>query len=157
MATLKVTAPSNSQNIASIVTIDAPLEKVFAAFITEELFSQWWCRGNKMKVHRFEPKDGGGWYIAEVSDDGREYPFMGSFHEILKNKRIVQTFEFLGLEERGHVSLERADFKTLESGATQISILSTFLSIEDRDAMVESGMEGGFRESIEALDRLLNS
>jgi uncharacterized protein YndB with AHSA1/START domain len=70
MADLKVTIPENSQNILGTVTIDAPLEKVFAAYTQAELFAKWWCRGNPMTVYRFDCQDGGSWHIAERSEDG---------------------------------------------------------------------------------------
>lgn len=147
--------PENSQNILGTVTINAPLEKVFAAHCKEELFAQWWCRGNPMKVHHFNCENGGSWHIAETSEDGNEYEFAGSFHEVANNERIVQTFEYLGWPERGHVMLEKAEFFAIDANTTEIRTLSTAFSREDRDAMVSSGMESGWRQSIEALGRLL--
>ena len=155
MAELEIEVPENSQNIVGVVTIKAPLEKVFEAYTTETLFAKWWCRGNPMTVHRFECRDGGGWHIVERSEDGNEYEFLGSFHEVSANERIVQTFEYLGMPERGHVFLERADFVAIDTGVTEIRALSTAQSREDRDGMVASGMEAGWRQSVEALGRLL--
>ncbi|URD53501.1 SRPBCC domain-containing protein [Chroococcidiopsis sp. CCNUC1] len=157
MAVLKVTVPENSQNILGIVTIDASLEKVFEAYVKEELFAQWWCRGNPMKVYRFDCRDGGSWHIAERSSDGNEYEFTGCFHEVAKNRRIVQTFEFLGMPERGHVMLEKAEFVAINDRTTEIRTHSTAMNQEDRDGMVASGMESGWRQSIEALGKLLES
>lgn len=154
MATLKVTVPQNSQNIEGIVRIEAPLAKVFAAHVDPALFSRWWCRGNPMTVHHFDGRTGGWWHIAERSEHG-EHEFTGTFHEVAENERIVQTFEYLGLPERGHVALERADFAATDDGATEIRTLSTFQSRADRDGMVSSGMEAGWRQSIEALGRLI--
>ena len=155
MATLKVTIPENSQNIDGVATIRAPLDKVFAAYTDEKLMAQWWCRGNPMTVHRFDCRDGGSWHISERSEDGNEHPFFGCFHEIAPNARIVQTFEYLGLPERGHVMLERADFVSLDRNTTEIRTLATAQSREARDAMVASGMESGWRQSVEALGRLV--
>ena len=120
MATLKVTVPEASQNIEGIVTIKAPLEKVFEAYV-----------------------------------DHGEHGFTGSIHEVATNERIIQTFEYLGLPERGHVALERADFAAVDPQTTEIRTLSTFQSREDRDGMVSSGMEAGWRQSVEALGRLV--
>lgn len=155
MATLKVTIPENSQNIEGVATLHAPLEKVFEAYVDPALFAQWWCRGNPMTVHHFECADGGRWHIAERAEDGLQYEFVGSFHEVAPNERIVQTFEFLGLPERGHVLLERTDFVQVDAGTTEIRTLSTAQSREERDQMVASGMEGGWRQSVEALGRLV--
>ena len=66
MATLKVRIPENTQNIEGVVTIRAPLAKVFGAHKDPKLFAQWWCRGNPMQVFRFDCRDGGVWHIAEV-------------------------------------------------------------------------------------------
>lgn len=155
MAKLNVTIPENSQNIAGVVTIHAPLEKVFAAYADPALFTRWWGRGNPMTVHRFDCTSGGGWHVAEQAADGNSYEFTGSFHEVATNERIVQTFEYLGMPERGHVALERADFVAIDDSMTEIRTLSTFQSQQDRDGMVASGMESGWRESVEALGRLV--
>jgi uncharacterized protein YndB with AHSA1/START domain len=157
MANLKVTIPENSQNILGTVTINAPLEKVFEAYTKEELFAKWWCRGNPMKVYHFECKDGGSWHIAEQSEDGIEYEFTGCFHEVTKNRRIVQTFEFLGMPERGHAMLEKSEFVGIDAQTTEIKTHSTAMSQEDRDNMVASGMESGWRQSVVALGKLLKS
>lgn len=156
MATLKVTVPKDStQNIESVVSINAPLEKVFEAHINPELFTKWFMRGHEVIVKHYEGKTGGAWHIAEKDTDGTEYDFCGSYHEIALNERIIWTFEFLGMPERGHVSLERMDFVRVSDNETEIKIHSTFMKQADRDGMIESGMESGYRESIEALGRLL--
>jgi hypothetical protein len=51
--------------------------------------------------------------------------------------------------------LERADFLAVDDRTTEIRTLSTAQSREDRDGMVASGMESGWRESVEALGRLV--
>jgi uncharacterized protein YndB with AHSA1/START domain len=155
MANLKVTIPENSQNILGTITINAPLEKVFEAYTNEEFFAKWWCRGNPMKIYHFECKDGGSWHIAEQSEDGKEYEFIGCFHEVAINKRIVQTFEFLGMPKRGHVMLEKTEFVAIDALTTEISTHSTAMTQEDRDYMVASGMESGWRQSVKALGKLL--
>ena len=154
MANLKVTVPENSQNILGTVTISAPLEKVFEAYTQKELFAKWWCRGNLMKIYHFNCQSGGSWHIAEQTEDGKEYVFTGSFHEVATNERIVQTFEFLGMPERGHVMLEKAEFVAIDDSTTEIRTHSTAFSQAERDGMVASGMESGWRQSVEALEKL---
>jgi len=67
--------------------------------------------------------------------------------------RIVQTFEWDGLP--GHVALETMTLEDLGDGRTKIITTSLFLTTEDRDGMLQSGMEGGLNESYAALDRVL--
>ena len=157
MADLNVSVPESSQNIVGVAAIKAPLERVFEAYTGETLFAKWWCRGNPMKIHRFECRDGGSWHITERTRDGKEHEFLGSFHEVAKNERIIQTFEYLGMPARGHVFLQRADFVAVDANTTEIRTLSTAQSREERDGMVASGMEDGWRQSVEALGRLLEA
>ena len=42
-------------------------------------------------------------------------------------------------------------------GRTKLVTRSLFMTAEDRDGMLQSGMEGGMNESYAALDRLLAS
>ena len=65
---------------------------------------------------------------------------------------IVRTFEFEGMP--GHVSLETL---TLEEhgGSTVVRTNAVFQSVEDRDGMVQSGMEEGVNDSMERLEALV--
>lgn len=156
MASLTVTVPEDStQNIVSVVNVKAPLEKVFEAHVNPDLFTKWFMRGNEVIVKKYEGRTGGSWHIAEKDPEGNEYDFCGSYHEVAENERIIWTFEFLGMPERGHVSIERIDFKKIDEDITEIHMHSTFMSQADRDGMIQSGMEAGFRESVEALGKLL--
>jgi uncharacterized protein YndB with AHSA1/START domain len=157
MAELKITVPDDAQNIVGLATIRAPLEKVFRAHVEPELFTRWWGRGHAMRVHHFDCRSGGYWHVVEITDDGHEHEFTGTFHEVARDRRIVQTFEYLGLPERGHVMLERADFVRIDANTTEIRTLGTAQSREARDAMVASGMEAGWRQSVEALGRLVEA
>ena len=53
--------------------------------------------------------------------------------------------------------VETAEFDDLGDGRTKISSTSLFYKTEERDGMMNSGMEGGMNESYAALDRLLES
>ena len=54
----------------------------------------------------------------------------------------------------GHVSLETATFEDLGDGRTKMTT-SLFHTPEERDGMLNSGMEGGMNETYERLDALL--
>jgi uncharacterized protein YndB with AHSA1/START domain len=108
-----------------------------------------------MQVHRFECRDGGHWHITETSEDGSVHEFAGCFHEVTENERIIQTFEYLGMPERGHVFLEKSEFVAIDRNTTEIRSTATAQSVAERDGMIASGMEGGWRQSVEALGSLL--
>jgi uncharacterized protein YndB with AHSA1/START domain len=117
-----------------------------------KLVAQWWGRGNKLVVERLEVERGGHWRFVEHSDHG-VHGFEGRFAEVTPPERVVQTFEWDGMP--GHVALETMTLEDLGDGRTRLVTTSLFLTAEDRDGMLQSGMEGGLNESYAALDRLL--
>jgi len=136
--------------------LDAPVDVVFRAYADPELIARWLGPGKyTTDVTEWEFKNGGAWAYTSSGAGGESYGFRGSFHSIEPNRRIVQTFEFLGAP--GHVSLEAADFEDLGNGHTRVTGHSVFQSVEARDAMVANGMSGGVIEGFERLDDLLVS
>jgi len=108
-----------------------------------------------MKLDRFEPKSGGSYRYIHSDEKGNQYGFHGVIHEVSTPERIIQTFEFERLPDKGHVSLDTARFETLPGDRTIVIFQSVFQSVADRDGMLQSGMEGGLNESHERLDELL--
>jgi uncharacterized protein YndB with AHSA1/START domain len=77
------------------------------------------------------------------------------YHEVTAPERIIDTFEFEGLPEKGHVILETARFETLPGNRTKLVSQAVFQSVADRDGMLQSGMEEGVNDSYDRLDELL--
>ena len=127
-------------------------EKIWKALTDPALVAQWWGRGNKLVVERMEVERGGHWRFVEHSPEGA-HGFEGRYAEVTPQERIVQTFEWDGMP--GHVALDTMTLEDLGDGRTRITVVSLFHTREDRDGMVQSGMEGGLNESYAALDRLL--
>ena len=105
-------------------------------------------------IERFELERGGHWRFVEQSDQG-EHGFEGRFGEVTPHERLVQTFEWDGMP--CHVSLDTATFEDMGDGRTKIVATALFFTAEDRDGMIQSGMEGGLNESYAALDRVLST
>ena len=131
---------------------EAKLERVWRAYTEPQLVAQWWGRGNKVDMVRFEFERGGHWRIEEHSG-GQTHGFEGRFGDIEPQKRIRQTFEWDGMPT--HVSVDTAEFEDLGDGRTLVRSHTLFLTPDDRDGMVSAGMESGMNESYAALDRLL--
>ena len=66
---------------------------------------------------------------------------------------MVQTFEFEGAP--GHVSLDAQALEDLGNGRTRVKSHSIFMSVADRDAMVEAGMSDGVEDGFNRLDELM--
>jgi uncharacterized protein YndB with AHSA1/START domain len=154
----KITAEKGRQEFIIEREFEAPRELVFKAFKEPELIVQWLGPNRmKMKIERFDNTSGGAYRFVHIDDKGREYGFNGVFHEMCEPERIIRTFEFEGLPERGHVSLETATFKDLPGGRSLLTMHCVFKSVADRDGMINSGMEGGMNEGLEKLDNLLET
>jgi len=150
-----IAAEPGRQELFITREFDAPRELVFKAHTDPDLFVQWiGPRGLTTTLDIFEPVSGGKYRFVQKDKDGNEYGFNGTFHEI-SLERLIQTFEFEGLPERGHVSLDCMTLEELPGGRTRITVQSIFRSVSDRDGMIQSGMETGLNEGYERLDEIL--
>jgi len=146
-----VTTPTDRE-IRIERTFDAPRDRVWRAFTDPKLLAQWWGRGNKLVIEKFELERGGHWRFVEHGPEGK-HGFEGRFREITPPSRVVQTFEWDGMP--GYVIIETMELEDLGDGRTRIVNVSLFHTTEERDGMLQSGMEEGLNQSYEALDRLL--
>jgi uncharacterized protein YndB with AHSA1/START domain len=153
MGTTKITAEPGIPQIVIEREFDAPRDLIFRAWTEPELLVQWLGpRTVTMEIDHFDLRDGGTWRYVHTDADGNAYGFHGVFHGDPSPGGIVQTFEFEGAP--GHVSL---DTLTLEErgGRTLARTNSVFQTVEARDAMVASGMEGGIEDGFARLDELI--
>ncbi len=150
---VKVSTPADRE-IRIERIFDAPRDLVWRAHTDPESLAQWWGRGNKLEIERFEVERGGHWRFVEHAPEGPQ-GFEGRFREVAPHERIVQTFEWDGLP--GYVAVNATTFEDLGDGRTRVVTTSLFHTREERDGMLSSGMEQGLSQSYMALDRLLAS
>lgn len=130
MTDMQITADPGVPSVVITSEFDAPRELVYRAHIEPELLVHWLGpRRLTMTVDHQEVRDGGRW--PEVT---------------------VRTFEYEGAP--GHVSFETLTLEERD-GKTLARTVSVFQSVEDRDTMVQNGMEKGVREGTERLEELL--
>jgi uncharacterized protein YndB with AHSA1/START domain len=98
-------------------------------------------------------RPGGAWRFVSTGTDGSKNAFRGEYREIVPGEKIVQTFEWEPMA--GHISIDTATLTDLPGGRTLFTSRSVFSSKEDRDGMIQSGMESGVRETYERLDEVL--
>ena len=153
MAKANFIVEPGKQEVTITRVFEAPRELVFKTYIDPELIPQWWGpRRLTTTVDKMEVKPGGVWRFVQRDAEGNEFSFHGVYHEITASARLVYTFEYEG--EPGHVSLETVQFED-QNGKTKLIDQVVFQSVEDRDGMVASGMEGGAQESMLRFDELL--
>lgn len=151
-----IIADPDKQELFIIREFNAPQELVFKAYTDPELQKEWVGPSKySMIIKTFEPKSGGRWRFIHKDTDGNEFGFHGVFHEVVPPHRIIRTFEFEGLSDTGHVSLETAVFDNLPGNRTRVTSQAVYLSVLDRDGMIKADMEKGVNEGFDRLDKLL--
>jgi len=131
----------------------APRELVYRVMTDSDLIPKWWGqRSATTIVDKLDARVGGEWRFVQRGADGTEYAFRGTFLELDPPSRIVQTFEFEPMP--GHISTDALTLTDVDGG-TLVRIHSTFASKEDRDGMLQSGMEIGANETYDRLEELL--
>jgi uncharacterized protein YndB with AHSA1/START domain len=155
MGNFRLKAEAGRQDVVITYEIAATASRVFKAMTDPTLLSKWWGPSKYATiVEKLEPRPGGQWRYINRGDQGQEYGFHGVFHLVETAKRIVQTFEFEGMP--GHVSLETMTLEERD-GKTLITAHAVYQSVEDRDGMVQSGMESGARETYARLEEVVAS
>ncbi len=130
----------------------APRHLVWRAWTEPELIARWWA-GERGRVTSVEVdlRAGGRWRYAMATDDGSEVGFHGEYREVEAPGRLVYTEVFEGApdsEALDTVSITERD------GRSTVTVLVEHSSREHRDAHLESGMEGGLQEALDALERV---
>jgi len=149
---MTITTPA-PREIRTERVFDASRDLVWRAFTEPTLIAQWWGRGNKLVIERFELERGGRWRFVEHASDGTT-GFEGRFREVApEDYRLVQTFEWDGMP--GHVIVEIVELEDMGDGRTKVVNVSQFHTPEERDGFLQSGFDGGMNESYAALDRVL--
>jgi uncharacterized protein YndB with AHSA1/START domain len=153
MSKTAITAEPGIPMVTIAREFDAPRDLVFRAHTDPDLLVQWLGpRDLTTTIDRYEARNGGAWRYLQTDAEGSTYGFHGVFHGDPSPDGIVQTFEFEGAP--GHVCLQTTTL-TERGGKTLLRTTSAFQSVEDRDAMVASGMERGVHDSGERLAELL--
>jgi uncharacterized protein YndB with AHSA1/START domain len=153
MAKTNLIAEPGKQEIIITRTVNAPRDLVFKAYTDPNAIPQWWGpRDLTTVVDQMDVRPGGIWRFVHRDAEGNEYGFHGVYHDVVSPERIVSTFEFEGVP--GHVLLATMTFEE-QDGKTKLTDASVFQSVEDRDGMLQSGMEGGASESMDRLDEYL--
>ena len=148
----RITAPAGEPYIDMEREFDAPVELVHRAYVEPDLVKQWLGpRKYEMVIERWDAREGGA-YRYFHRDAQSSYGFRGVFHS-MRPDGMVQTFEFDGAP--GHVSLDTQRLEDIGNGRTRMTSRTVFQSVEDRDAMAESGMADGVEDGYNRLDELL--
>ncbi len=155
--TAKLTLPTDEE-ILITREFDAPRHLVYKAWTTPELVMRWWSgQRGQMKVADIDLRVGGTWRYVMETTDGQEVGFHGEYREIVPNERIVNTEVYEGVPGGDDdPALNLVTFTEVD-GRTTLDLLTRVSSKEIRDMIIDSGMEGGMQEQMDALEDLARS
>jgi uncharacterized protein YndB with AHSA1/START domain len=154
--TAKVTLPKDEQ-ILITREFNAPKDLVYKAYTEPELVKRWWSgQRGEMTSCEIDLRVGGTWRYVMMATNGFEVAFHGEYRDLVPNERIVTTEVYEGLPEDQQpeedvvniVSFTEAD------GRTTLTLLVQTPSKEVRDAIINSGMEGGMQEGMDLLEQV---
>ncbi len=153
MAKIQLTAAPGVPQITTTREFAAPRAILFRAYTEPAMLAQWLGpRDLTTTVDCLDNRDGGTWRFIHTDAAGNEFGFHGVFHGTPSVDGIVRTFEFEGFP--GHISLETLTFEDRD-GKTLVRTNVVFQSVADRDGTLQSGMEGGYNESMDRLEELV--
>jgi uncharacterized protein YndB with AHSA1/START domain len=149
---LKLSTPSDRE-ILMTREFDAPRDLVFEAHTSCEHLKNWWGpRKYEIASCEVDFRPGGKWRVVHRGPEGSEDEFYGEYRDIVRPEKIVWTFEWGGMP--GHVSVETLTLEERD-GKTTLTATSVYDSVEDRDGMLQTGMETGAAETWDRLEDYL--
>ena len=154
MGKMTLSAEPGSHAIVMTREFAAPRELVFRAFTDPALVPRWWgWRTSTTTVDQMEVRMGGLWrFVSQDAED--EFAFRGVYHQVQAPERLVYTFEYEGMP--GHILLETVSFEERD-GRTLVTDTAVYQSVEDRDGMLQTGMEEGAGETWDRFEELLKT
>ncbi|HEY6745110.1 MAG TPA: SRPBCC family protein [Mycobacteriales bacterium] len=146
-----MTLPTDTQILIER-EFDAPRQLVWKAYTTPELIKRWWAGGNGTVTEaEVDLRVGGRWRYVMVTGEDFEVAFHGEFREVAEPDRLVNTEVYEGAPDGLGVITTTL---TESGGRTMLSQLCEYGDPKVRDAVIESGMEGGMQASMDELEKV---
>jgi uncharacterized protein YndB with AHSA1/START domain len=152
--TARVTLPADNQ-ILITRDFDAPRHLVWRTYTEPELIKRWWAgrRGQVTSVE-VDLRVGGRWRYVMQANGGFEVAFHGEYREIVPPERLVDTEAFEGIPDPDANAALCTLTLTEKDGRTYSELLVEHRDQAGRDAHINSGMEGGMQEAMDALEQV---
>jgi uncharacterized protein YndB with AHSA1/START domain len=148
--------PSDDRELVLTRLIDAPREKLFAAWTQPELIKQWFAPA-PMTVSLAETnlRPGGATLIVMRAPDGQEYPSRGVYLEVVPGRKLVFTDAYTeawvpSAKPFMTVTITLDD----EGGKTRYTARVRHFTVEDRQAHEKMGFHEGWGQCATQLAAL---
>lgn len=164
MSSLPSTLPANDHDLVITRLIDAPRSLVFNAWTDPAQLAQWWGPHSFTNpLSEVDARPGGVIRIHMKAPDGTIYPCAGLFQEVIENERLVFSLNpETGTAEGAvweHTPQPRSAVHIItfedQDDKTKLTVITRLQSAADRDHMLAMGHVGGYTQSLERLEALV--
>jgi uncharacterized protein YndB with AHSA1/START domain len=157
----KIEVPAaNDRELVLARIVDAPREKLFRCWTEPSLLTQWFApKPWTTAKAELDLRPGGSNLVVMRSPEGQEFPYRGTYLEVVKNERIVNTDAFTNAwqpSEKPFMLLELS-FEP-QGNQTRYIARVRHWSVTDRVAHEQMGFHEGWgicTEQLETLARTL--
>ncbi|HDE9941809.1 TPA: SRPBCC domain-containing protein [Staphylococcus aureus] len=140
-------------------TIEAPIEKVFDAYTTKELFGKWFHpKGASTKVFRFNAVSGGDAFYAIKTPTMTSYTL--AEYKTVKRPYLIEYIDSFatpqGAKDTKMPSMKiTLSFSKSNTTKTTVTSTSVFPTKEAAQQVINMGVEQGMNQTLDQLDALL--
>ncbi|HTD65224.1 MAG TPA: SRPBCC domain-containing protein [Candidatus Limnocylindria bacterium] len=127
------TSPDTTVQITRV--IDAPRQRVFAAWTDPRSRNQWWGPAG-IETHEliFEARVGGNFRWVLSTPEGERMATRGEFHDVRRGEKLTFTWEPEGTTVEHFESLVTVEFREIDAATTELRLTHENLpSEESRD------------------------
>jgi uncharacterized protein YndB with AHSA1/START domain len=141
-------APSDRE-LAFTRVFNVSRRHVFDAWTKPEHLKAWYgCHTSSLVLCEVDLRVGGAYRFVARLDDGSEHTISGVYRDIAPPERLVFTHRFN--DDPGKEALVALQFDE-RNGKTTMTMTALYRSAEDRQAVLDIGVDRGMAESFERL------
>lgn len=150
----KTELPADEPVIIMTRTFDAPLALLWTVWTQPEHVAVWWGPREDNEVVEYDVRTGGKWRIVSSMGDGDTVTFFGTYLEVIHHQLIRNTFVVEGMFDEDDRFYEQHNFEERDGKVLYRSV-SRLESFEQRQGVIDSGMEHGANASMAKIDAIL--
>jgi uncharacterized protein YndB with AHSA1/START domain len=133
-------------------TFQTPAPRVFAAWTSVQAKSKWFGPPSP-EDYELDFEIGGRERFAAGGPDGARYVYEAVYRDLVRDERIVYTYEMYRDEERISVSVATVEFEAVGEG-TRLTLTEQGVFLDGHDTVAQR--EHGTRELIEGLAKAVS-
>ena len=145
-------------------TYDAPIEKVWQAWTDPELLKQWWGPDNvSIPECEVDLRVGGRFYIVMEAGEamgefkGTRWPMDAKFTAVEPNSKLAYDAKAWTEGDEEGTTIEQTQELNLKEGdgKTKLHLKATLTKIGPKAGMAVEGMQYGYNQQFDKLDKFL--